>query len=686
MQFDKNDQVICKILSYIPQRYAFKVEEIASHTRGWVYFEHNKEGILQMKDAFHNGRTLPLYFHKYNGDSPLFSYKKIEDDTTLLASDSKTEMLDPELTISLSFSNVKEFNTSLFNALYNILGETIDNDEKYQIAKHLLKINRKLKIRKELAIDLFKISNSIYQTRFWSEDLLPFFSNTCIKRIWRDSNDEDKRRIMKRLGIPMSPITERLVESHFEDIEEVILKNIISAQSSLYVCVAWFTNFNIFKAMRHKLETGIRIVLITNNDLINNGGYCLNFNELIEKGMELHLAEYPDLIHHKFCIIDQKKVITGSYNWTFLSENINRENIIVIQNDDVISSFTKEFNFLCNKYTSVVEMPETVPNKPEYNRNSFKQYISEELILRSKKHIGNVKENILAAQRLSPTYSPVIQAISDFHITEDNSTLTIERIDKTATNLAIDERRKEICTLNRQQKSLSERKHTLKKQSEIIAIQEDEIAAKVQQIGNKNEVSEQIPSDAKESLILKSKELESRQKQIAEAISQIEHESSCIATSITQNETEITTIQNTAKIPTKGGRGSLKINLKWNTIDDLDLHVIDPDGIEIYYKLKEHRCNGVLGQLDVDANASAPYTKYPQENIFWEYGKQAPIGHYKVFVELYSKRDIADDINFTVTIYPEKGESKVFTGTAKVDKAHCDIVEFNYTDNGISYL
>ena len=639
-----------------------------------------------MKDAFHNGRTLPLYFHKYNGGSPLFTYKKIEDDPTPLASDSRTEMPDSDLTISLSFSNVAEFNISLFNALYNILGETIDNDEKYQIAKHLLKINQKLKIRKELAKDLFRISNSIYQTRFWSEDLLPFFSNTCIRKIWHDSKDEGKRTIIKRLGISISSINERLVESHFENIEEIVLKNIISAQSSLYVCMAWFTNFNIFKAIRHKLNTGVKIVFITNNDLINNGGYCLNFNELIENGLELHLVEYPDLIHHKFCIIDQKTVITGSYNWTFLSENINRENVIVIQDYDVVSSFTKEFKILCDKYASITEMPSTVPDKPEYNRSSFKQYISEELILRSKKRIGDVKENILAAQRLSPTYSSVLQAISDFHITGHNSTLTIEKIDKTATSIAIEERRKQISALNRQQQDLSEKKHSLKKQSEIIASQKDEISAQVQQIDVENEVSEQERSNAKKSFILKSKELENRQEQIAQAISQIEHESSCIADSVAQAETEISIIQNTAKIPTMGGRGSLKINLKWNTTDDLDLHVIDPDGIEISYKSKEHRCNGVLGQLDVDANASAPYTKCPQENIFWEYGKQAPLGHYIVFVELFSKRDIFDNINFTVTIYPEKGESKVFTGTAKVNKTHCDIIEFDYTDNGISYL
>ena len=65
-------------------------------------------------------------------------------------------------------------------------------------------------------------------------------------------------------------------------------------------------------------------------------------------------------------------------------------------------------------------MPETVPERPEYDRSSFKQYISEELVLRSKKRIGNIKENIVRAKALSPNYEPVLQAISDFHIVEDS--------------------------------------------------------------------------------------------------------------------------------------------------------------------------------------------------------------------------------------------------------------------------
>ena len=94
----------------------------------------------------------------------------------------------------------------------------------------------------------------------------------------------------------------------------------------------------------------------------------------------------------------------------------------------------------------------------------------------------------------------------------------------------------------------------------------------------------------------------------------------------------------------------------------------------------------ILGKLDIDANAGSSLTKTPQENIFWEEGKNAPLGRYKVSVVLYKKRDTLDRIPFTVTIYPEKGVSKVFTDVVQYDKDSKSIIEFDYTENGISYI
>lgn len=684
MYFKKNDRVLCRILNYISKERTFEVEEVTTRTKGWVIFVKHYDDIPPMKEAFHNRKTISLYFDKYEGNSPLFTYRIYEEEQKSQVQDSATSLLT--VNMMFTFDN-SDFNISLFDALYNSLGNVVDSDEKYALAKQLLSVNRVLKIRQGLTKDLFKISNNFYQTKFWSEGLIPYCSNVGIRKSWDSADEEGRQIILHRLGISLTPTKENSIECYFDNIEEIVLKNVIYAKTSIYACIAWFTNFNIFKAIRHKLEEGIKVILLINNDLINNGGYCLNFNELISKGLELHIAEYPELIHHKFCIIDEQLLMSGSYNWTFFSENINRENMIIIKDaPETIKAYIDEFNMLIDKYASVDKMPESVPEKPEYDRSSFKQYISEELVLRSKKRIGNIKDNILNAKRLSPMYTPVLQAISEFHIVEDNTSLTVEQIEQTVNTAAIAERREQINVLNQRQQVLSVQKEGLEQAKHQIAQQQEEVAVQARQIAENEDMTEEERSEMQETIRIQAQELEQRQEQIESTINQVEQESSNIDEEVTQTEAQIVTIQNTAQIVTEGGRGSLKVNLKWNTYDDLDLHVIDPDGVEIYYSSKEHLCQGILGKLDIDANAGSSNTRTPQENIFWEDGKNAPLGRYKVFVEYYAKKDTFAEVPFTVTVYPDKGQSKVFTGIMYNTKDKRNIIEFDYTENGISYV
>lgn len=688
MEFQRHDKVVCRILNYIPKERSFEVEDVVSHTKGWVIFVNHYHDIPPMKEAYNNNKTLPLYFDRYEDGTPLFAYKLYNDAPKKEIENTVVDNGSSVLTVNMSFSHSNsEFNTQLFNALFNSLGEIIDTEEKYEIAKQLLAINRVLKIHHGLTKELFKISNNLYQTKFWSDGLIPYCSNVGIRKSWNSADEEGKLIILQRLGISLTPTKENSIECYFDNIEEVVLRNIISAKTTIYACMAWFTNFNIFKAIRQKLEEGIKVILLTNNDLINNGGYCLNFNELIDKGLELHLAEYPELIHHKFCIVDEQLLMTGSYNWTFFSENINRENMIVTKDDqDSIRAYMDEFNMLIEKYDAVDEMPESVPEKPEYDRSSFKQYISEELVLRSKKQIGNVKDNILSAKRLSPMYTPVLQAISDFNIVQDNTSLTVEQIEQTVNTAAIAERREHINTLNQRQQNLVAQRENLEQERQQIVQQQQEVAAQARQIAENKDVTEEERNEMQENIRIQTQELEHRQEQIESTINQVEQESSTIEETVNQTEVQIATIQSTSQIATEGGRGSLKVNLKWNTYDDLDLHVIDPDGVEIYYSSKEHRCQDVLGKLDIDANAGSSHTRTPQENIFWEDEKNAPLGRYKVFVEYFAKKDNFAEVPFTVTVYPDKGQSKVFTGIMYNAKDKRNIVDFDYTENGISYV
>ncbi len=81
-----------------------------------------------------------------------------------------------------------------------------------------------------------------------------------------------------------------------------------------------------------------------------------------------------------------------------------------------------------------------------------------------------------------------------------------------------------------------------------------------------------------------------------------------------------------------GQPGNPRFNLQFTneTNVDMDLHVIDPNGTEIYYGRKT---TSQGGKLDVDCKCSS-CTQGPNENIFWPDGKGVK-GTYKYWVEYY---------------------------------------------------
>ena len=198
------------------------------------------------------------------------------------------------------------------------------------------------------------------------------------------------------------------VDVHCTDILRHLQNELSIAERSIKVAVSWFTNYALFKQIKEFAQKGLDIHLIINNDSVNNGGYCLDFNELIEAGVHLSLVEYPHLIHHKCCIIDNKVVINGSYNWTRFSDN-NYENIMIFRNNDyVTSSFNEEFEKMLQKaeHKDIDAMPESVPQRPEYDRNAFKQYVTEELDAEARE-TSEQRDKITALQKaakLNPEY------------------------------------------------------------------------------------------------------------------------------------------------------------------------------------------------------------------------------------------------------------------------------------------
>ena len=130
-----------------------------------------------------------------------------------------------------------------------------------------------------------------------------------------------------------------------------------------------------------------------------------------------------------------------------------------------------------------------------------------------------------------------------------------------------------------------------------------------------------------------------------------------------------------------GLNGLFRINLKWDTEDDLDLHLILPNGVidsekDIYYSNKQVEYMGGRCFLDHDA-IPANGDINPQENIIWE--NKLPDGEYDVKVKLYSKQSNLNRILFTVTAFAGKyvnPEVFYFDNSIEKQVIHIATIEF----------
>ena len=106
-----------------------------------------------------------------------------------------------------------------------------------------------------------------------------------------------------------------MTTAKFSDIEKALITNIKKTENNLKIAVAWFTNPHLFVILVSLCKSGKSIELILADDIINFSNQLINFQELIDLGIEMRISKFPKLMHNKFCIIDDRLLISGSCNY-----------------------------------------------------------------------------------------------------------------------------------------------------------------------------------------------------------------------------------------------------------------------------------------------------------------------------------------------------------------------------------
>lgn len=106
------------------------------------------------------------------------------------------------------------------------------------------------------------------------------------------------------------------------------------------------------------------------------------------------------------------------------------------------------------------------------------------------------------------------------------------------------------------------------------------------------------------------------------------------------------------------GTGDVQVSVAWTGATDVDLHVLDPTGFEVYFG---ERVAPTGGRLDLDSNAACSIDNVNNENIVWP-TNAAPAGAYTVVVDYWSDCQQPRS-DYVVTVQVRGQQPRTYTGS-----------------------
>ncbi|MBU4511134.1 DUF1669 domain-containing protein [bacterium] len=138
--------------------------------------------------------------------------------------------------------------------------------------------------------------------------------------------------------------------SLYDNPQKEIIKNINQAEAFINIAMYIFTDREIALPLVKARERGVKVRLYLDQDQVDYKYSQSCF--LVQKGLKARISTNNYIMHHKFAIIDNRLLLTGSYNWTFSANNRNDENLMVIDDPEIIEIFQNQFvNLWTNKYS-----------------------------------------------------------------------------------------------------------------------------------------------------------------------------------------------------------------------------------------------------------------------------------------------------------------------------------------------
>jgi phosphatidylserine/phosphatidylglycerophosphate/cardiolipin synthase-like enzyme len=144
-----------------------------------------------------------------------------------------------------------------------------------------------------------------------------------------------------------------------------IIKEIEAANHTIYFETFVFTHYGIEQAIIMRNKTDVNVKGIFERDMKYHSNST--FQNMSNNGINVIWDRSPAIMHNKVFIIDNKTVITGSFNPSNAADTRNDENVLIIHNESIAHEYINEFNKMWNEWPPVeptfqVVISELYPN------------------------------------------------------------------------------------------------------------------------------------------------------------------------------------------------------------------------------------------------------------------------------------------------------------------------------------
>jgi phosphatidylserine/phosphatidylglycerophosphate/cardiolipin synthase-like enzyme len=159
------------------------------------------------------------------------------------------------------------------------------------------------------------------------------------------NDDKFGEDIVPETPNPVVNIDDTRIEVYFspdDGVANPILEMLRNAEESIHFLAFSFTTDEFGEAIRMQAGNGLTVAGVMEEEQVKSN-IGTEYDLFKQASLDVLVDGNEGQMHHKTMIIDERVVITGSYNFSRSAETRNDENLIIIYNEQIADFYMQEF-------------------------------------------------------------------------------------------------------------------------------------------------------------------------------------------------------------------------------------------------------------------------------------------------------------------------------------------------------